>query len=401
MRPITDDEWPAYWRTISHTFHGDVHTDEFEADRKVFELERSLAVFDGDEAVATTGIFSRDLSIPGAVVPAAHVTMVSVLATHRRRGLLNRMMRQQLRDVADAGREPVAVLWASEEAIYGRYGYGAASWQMGIDADTREVRLPAAAPSGRLRLVTPTDTIQELSQVYENVRPYQPGFSSRPDEWWPHRLTDLERHRDGASGRRCVLHESTDGVTGYALYRVKGNWDQTGPNAEVRIEELVAADPVARAELWRFLFDLDLSRRITAWALPVDEPLFHWVDAPRRLDRRYGSALYIRVVDLPAALAARRYAAPVDLVIEVTDDLLPDNAGRWRLTGDAEKAHCERTTEPADLTLGIRELGAVYLGGTPLGSLAAAGLVDGRPEAVAAASAAFGWHIAPHAPEVF
>ncbi|HET6211605.1 MAG TPA: GNAT family N-acetyltransferase, partial [Micromonosporaceae bacterium] len=107
MRPITDDEWPAYWRTISHTFHGDVHTDEFEADRKVFELERSLAVFDGDEAVATTGIFSRDLSIPGAVVPAAHVTMVSVLATHRRRGLLNRMMRQQLRDVADAGREPI------------------------------------------------------------------------------------------------------------------------------------------------------------------------------------------------------------------------------------------------------------------------------------------------------
>jgi predicted acetyltransferase len=401
MRPITDDEWPAYWHTITHTFHTDVREDESDQDRSVFEPERSLAVFDGDAVVATTGIFSRDLSIPGAVVPAAHVTMVSVLATHRRRGLLNRMMRRQLRDVADAGREPIAVLWASEEAIYGRYGYGPASWQIAIDADTREVRLPTTAPSGRLRLVAPHDAVETLSHVYDTVRPRRPGFSSRPGEWWPHRLTDIERHRDGASSRRCVLHETAEGVTGYALYRVKKNWDDTGPNAEVRVEELVAADPAARAELWRFLFDLDLSRRISAWALPVDEPLFHWVDNPRRLDRTYGSALYVRVVNLPTALAARRYAAPVDLVFEVTDELLPENAGRWRLTGDAEKARCERTTEPADLTLGIRELGAAYLGGTPLGYLASAGLVEGRPEAIAAASAAFGWHIAPHAPEIF
>jgi predicted acetyltransferase len=398
MRPITGDEWPAFWRTLSHTFHSDVDDKESDADRKVFEPERSLAVFDGAEAVATTGIFSRDLSIPGAVVPAAHVTMVSVLATHRRRGLLNRMMRRQLRDVAEAGQEPIAVLWASEEAIYGRYGYGAASWQMGIDADTREVRLPTSAPTGRLRL---GGEIEDFSQVYEKVRPYQPGFSSRPGPWWPHLMTDLEAHRHGATSRRSVLYESSDGVTGYALYRVKRDWDHTGPGAEVRVEELVATEPAARAELWRFLFDIDLSRRISAWGLPVDDPLFQWVDNPRRLDRRYGSALYIRVVDLPTALAARRYASPVDLVIDVTDDPLPANAGRWRLTGDAEKARCERTNEPADLTLGIRELGAVYLGGTPLGALARAGFVSGRPEAIAAASAGFGWHVAPHAPEVF
>ncbi|MQA27516.1 MAG: GNAT family N-acetyltransferase [Micromonosporaceae bacterium] len=403
MRPITDDEWPAYWGVLAQAFHDDFRQDESDFEREVFEPERSLAVFDGDQPVATTGAYSRDLTIPGVVTRAAHVSMVAVRATHRRRGLLTRMMRQQLRDVQAAGVEPIAALWASEETIYGRYGYGPASYGMAISADTREMTLlPRAVPSGRLRLVDPNEAAGDLAAVYDRARPERPGFSSRHGVWWRYRLTDVERHRKGATSRRCVVHEDASGVTGYALWRSKPAWDRTGPNHEIAVEEIVCPDPDARAELWRFLFNIDLSRKVSAANLAVDEPLFRTVNAPRRLSRQHGDGLFVRIVDLPNALAARRYAAPVDLVLDVTDELLPENAGRWRLIGDGEKATCERVDGPADLTLDVRELGALYLGGTSAGSLASAGLLtERRSGALAAASAGFGWHVAPHAPEVF
>lgn len=401
MRPITSDEWPGFWGTIAHSFHQDVRQEHADIEHMVFEPERSLAVFDADQVVATTGAFSRDLTVPGAVLPAAHVSLVSVLATHRRRGLLTRMMHRQLREVRDAGREPVAVLWASEEAIYGRYGYGAASHQIGIQADIREVRVAVPGTAGRLRLARPADVVKDLSGVYESVRQHRPGFSSRRQPWWDYRLADIERFRDGATERRCVLYEVADEAVGYALWRSKGDWDDTGPNGEVTVGELVCADPARRAELWRFLFDIDLSRTVSAHALAVDDPLFSLVDAPRRLNRRLTTALFVRIVDLPAALGARRYAAPVDLVINVTDEVLPENTGRWRLTGDIRQARCQPTRAAADLSLDIRELGAIYLGGTSLGGLAAAGLVDGHPDAITAASAGFGWHVAPFAPDTF
>ncbi|MGH3717042.1 MAG: GNAT family N-acetyltransferase [Micromonosporaceae bacterium] len=401
MRPIAEAEWPAYWRNILHTFHDDWNDQVSEFERSTFEYDRSLAIFDGDAAVATTGIFSRELTVPGAVLPAAHVTMVSVAQAYRRQGLLNRMMRRQLSDIA-AGPEPIAVLWASEEAIYGRYGYGAASYQMAVEADTREVRLPAGDAPGRLRQVAPKDVAEDLSRVYEEVRAVQPGISSRQDPWWTYRLTDLEQWRKGATERRCVVYEVDGTITGYALWRGKKSWDHAGPNGEIQVEELMSGDLAGRMALWRFLFDIDLSRKVSGWNVPVDEPLFQLIDAPRRLTPRYGSALFVRVVDLPAALAARRYAAPVELVFEVADPLLPDNAGRWRLQGGPEKATCERTDAPADLALDVRELGAAYLGGTGIGSLARAGLVtEHRAGAVAEAHAAFGWPVAPYAPEVF
>ncbi len=391
-------------------------------ERGVFEPERSLAVFDGSDPVATGGAYTRNLSVPGGELPAAHVTLVSVRPTHRRRGLLTRMMSRQLQDVHDAGVEPIAVLWSSEEAIYGRYGYGPAAAGVVIEADTREVSFPGADPPGQLRMVTPTDAVKELSEVYEQVRRRRPGMSSRSDRWWTLRLCDIGQLRKDATARRCVLYEDAGEVTGYALWRSKQEWDNTGPNSTVQVEELRCADKAGYQELWRFLFHVDLTRRITAWNLAVDEPLFHLVDAPRRLGRRHNTSLFTRIVDLPAALRSRRYAAPLDLVLQVTDDLLPANTGRWRLTagphgagppdpqGGAAAASadvglaatCERTDAPADLALNIRELGAAYLGGTSLGALAGAGRVtEVRPGALAAASAGFGWHVAPCASEMF
>lgn len=401
MRPISADEWPGFLRMLMCAFHEDLQQDVADAERKIFEPDRSLAVFDASQVVATSGAFGRELSIPGATVPAAHVSLVSVLATHRRRGLLTRMMHRQLRDVHEAGREPVAVLWASEEPIYGRYGYGPASHQVGIRADTREVRVTGDRADGRLRLVEPAEAVKDLAQVYESARPHRPGFSSRQGPWWEYRLTDIERHRKGATERRCVLYETGDGVVGYALWRSRNEWGDAGPNGEVTVEELVCPDPDGYAELWRFLFDIDLTRNLTARFLAVDEPLFFLVDGPRRLTRSLDTALFLRIVDVPSALCARRYAAPIDLVIEVADDVLPENVGRWHLVGDTTQARCEPTRAPADLRLDVRELGAIYLGGTSLRSLATAGLVEGRPETVTTANQAFGWSVAPLAPEIF
>lgn len=401
MRPISVDEWPGFVRTLMCAFHEDPQQDVTDAERKTFEPDRSLAVFDAGQVVATSGAFGRELSIPGATVPAAHVSLVSVLATHRRQGLLTRMMHRQLRDVHQARREPVAVLWASEEPIYGRYGYGPASHQVGIRANTREVRVTGDRADGRLRLVEPAEAVKDLTQVYESARPHRPGFSSRPGRWWEYRLTDIERHRKGATERRCVLYETADGVVGYALWRSRSEWNESGPNGEVTVEELVCPDPDGYAELWRFLFDIDLTRNLTARFLAVDEPLFFLVDGPRRLTRSLETALFLRIVDVPSALSARRYAAPIDLVIEVADDVLPENVGRWHLVGDTTQARCKPTRAPADLRLDVRELGAIYLGGTSLRSLAAAGLVEGRPEAVTSANLAFGWSVAPLAPEIF
>jgi predicted acetyltransferase len=342
--------------------------------------------------------------VPGATLPAAHVTMVGVSPTARRQGVLTAMMRQQLADVRAVG-EPVAVLWASEGRIYQRFGYGLAARRMLLSVDTREVRLNAtAAVEGELRTAPAAEVRDELIKVYDQQVAHRTGWSARADQNWDHRLADPESRRSGASTLKAVLHEGPGGVDGYAVYRIKAEWVDQGPAGEVRIEEIVAATPAAYLALWRFLLTVDLTRRTSlSPGTAVDEPLLHLVNEPRRLDAKIADALWLRIVDLPAALAARQYAADIDLVLDVTDELLTDNAGRWRLRATAlGDATCERTAEEADLACDVKALGAAYLGDQVLGGLAAAGQVrELRPGAVARVSAAFGWHRAPSAIEVF
>ena len=402
IRTATPDDWTAISRLLYAAFNDAFSEEQAEVDRETFEPERCLVVTDGAEIVGTAGVFTRDLTVPGAVVPAAHVTQVGVAATYRRRGLLRRMMVRQLRDVR-AGGEPLALLWASEGRIYQRFGYGQATPKLSLEVDTREVRLRPAAPAeGRLRAAEPASVRNELAKVYEQVRTDRPGYSSRDERWWTYLLADLPSRRDGRTERRAVLHEGPAGLDGYALWRAKPAWDPPGPQGEVHVVEVMAATLEAYAALWRFLLSVDLTRTVHFWFSAVDEPLLHLVDEPRRLGARFGDGLWVRVIDVAAALAARRYAAGVDVVLEVTDELLPENAGRWRLTAGAAGVQCRRTGDPADLSCDIAALGAVYLGGTSMGSLAAAGRVrELRPGALAPASTAFGWHRAPAAVDVF
>nr|QLJ97560.1 GNAT family N-acetyltransferase [Micromonospora carbonacea] len=384
-------------------FHTAIGSESRAAEQSVFEPERSLVIRDGAELVASAGAYTRELTVPGAGVPAAHVTMVAVLPTHRRRGLLTRLMRRQLREVRDAGREPVAVLWASEGRIYPRFGYGLAAQQLTVDCATTELRLPApTSAEGRLRLDRPAARRAELARLYDRQRAERPGWSDRDDRWWRYVLGDPPGERDGATELRVLLHEAPDGgVDGYALWRTRRGRDAAGPHGVTLVEELVAENATAALALWRLLLSVDLTRRLF-YQGPVDDPLPRLVDEPRRLETRVADALWLRVVDVPAALAARRYAATVDVVVEVTDELLPENAGRWRLTGGPDGARCVPADAPADLACDVRALGELYLGGVGLTALADAGRVaELRPGALAAAGPAFSWHRAPAGMGVF
>ncbi|MEU4640927.1 GNAT family N-acetyltransferase [Micromonospora sp. NPDC023814] len=397
------DDFDELARLLGHLFHAPPDPETHEIERALFEPERTLLVRDGGEAVATARAFTRELTVPGARVPAAHVSGVGVAPTHRRRGLLTQLMVRQLRQVRDEGREPVAVLWASEGGIYPRFGYGLAAQRLSVQCATVALRMPDPTPAeGRLRLAAPADCRAELAGVYDRVRPERPGWSSRDEAWWRYVLGDQADRRGGATERRAVLHEGPDGVDGYGLFRTRANWESTGPNGITTVDEVVAATPAAYGAMWRMLLSLDLAGQLSFGAGAVDEPLLRLVNEPRRLGAQLVDALWLRVVDVPAALAARRYATGVDVVIEVTDELLPENAGRWHLSGGPERAGCAPTDRPAELACDVRCLGELYLGGAGLAALAAAGRVrELRPGALAAAGPAFGWHRAPAGMDVF
>ncbi|HEX6870431.1 MAG TPA: GNAT family N-acetyltransferase [Micromonosporaceae bacterium] len=397
----TATDWDAIFEVATSAFNDEPDEAVSAAEAAIFEPERGLVARRDGAIVGTAAVMTRQLSVPGGNVPAGHVTLVTVDASARRRGILRRFMHQQFADMRAAG-EPVAVLWASEGRIYQRFGYGLAVRRLSLKVDTREASLTVPDRTGRLRTGTPADLRDTLVKVYDQVYSQRPGWSERLDRHWDYRLADLPSYRRGATAMRAVIHEGDTGVDGYALWRTSSQWDENGPNGEVRVLEHVATTPQAYAAIWRFLFTMDLTRSVQAWACGLDEPLQFMVNEPRRLGARATEALWLRVIDLPAALAARRYATAVEAVFEITDDLLPQNSGRWRLTGSPAAAACAPTTEEPDLRCDIRSLAAAYLGGTPLTALAAGGLVDEvRPGALAQVSTAFGWPQTPSAIEVF
>jgi predicted acetyltransferase len=394
LRPATREEFDAFSIAALSAFHREYTDADRERYAKIDEPDRSLAWFDDGRIVATTMAFTRRVTVPGArEVPCAGVTAVAVVPTHRRRGLLTAMMRRQLEDIRD-GDEPVAALWASEGAIYGRFGYGVSASQAQLVARRPAARLAAERPAGvPLRVGPAGEQVEAMRSVHDRVRAERPGMLARPGAWWPDRLYDPETDRHGAQPLRAAITDD-----GYAIYAVRPEFDDDGPAGEVKIRELVAATPEARAALWSFLLDQDLTRTI-AWSLaPVDEPLWLMVTEPRAVRRTLGDALWVRVVDVAAALSARSYSTDPDVVLEVTDAFCPWNEGRYRLAGGA----CERTDASADLALDVSALGAAYLGGTTLTELHAAGRVrELRPGVLARASAAFRGDVAPWCPETF
>lgn len=412
LRVLTEVEWDTWFGALELAFGGVAEAPEERALwRDLTEFDRSMGVWDGGACVGTAGAFSFQLSLPGgALLPAAGVTMVSVAATHRRRGILTSMMRRQLDDVRARG-EAVAVLTASEPAIYGRFGYGIGTFELDALIDTTRVSLsvPDGTDAVRLRYAPVADEAvhRTCEEIYARAVPERPGMLARRPGWERLPLLDPVGERGGGSALQRVLAEdSEDRVIGFALYRLKPSWGSGGAEGEVRLMQLevVAGEqgPQAYAALLRFLWNIDLTSKLRMRGRPVDDAWQHLVSDVRRCEPRTRDSLHIRLVEVGAALEARTYRTPVDVVFEVRDAFCPWNEGRWRLTGDAKGAVCVRTADSAEVALSVRELGAAYLGGVSLVSLAAAGRVrELREGAVRGASMAFGSEVAPRLPHGF
>ena len=346
---------------IWHYFGGTA-TDE-DADRflQLMDVDRMHAAFDGERVVGGAGAFSYRMSVPGgAAIPTAGVTVVGVLPSHRRRGVLTSLMREQLADCRARG-DAAAYLWASEGTIYGRFGYGLASriGRMALSRDRTRFALPFE-PRGTVRLVDLDEAARTFPQLYEALAAQRPGMFSRSQNWWEkRRLFDNPQNRTNGE-KNLALLELDGEPAGYAIYFVKQDWDTSGfSTGTVRIEEAVAVTPEADRELWRWLLDFDWTSELVHDKLPLDHPLFLLLAEPRRLRFTLNDGVWVRLLDLPAALSARSYRDAEDVVLEVTDGLFPDNGGRYRVGAGG----CEPTDADADVALDVTGLGSVYLGG--------------------------------------
>ncbi len=413
IRRVAEDELAAFLAVDRHASSGTLMSGRAHANFLArLEFGRTLAAFDGDTIVGGTGAFSFQMRVPGAMAAVAGVSLVAVLPSHRRQGILSALMRRQLADVSERG-EAVAVLFASESGIYGRYGYGRASWHAAYRLQRGEGALAPGAPADpalRLRIAEPLAARDELARVYDLALAERPGLYARTEPWWDRLLTDLHSEDDSSQQIRCILAEDDSGPRAYAVFTSTESWDEDAglPQGVLEVSEAIATDPAATAALWGNLLSRDLVSEFHARMRPVDDPLLYLLAEPRRVRSVVSDGLWVRLVDVGAALAQRHYASPVDIVMEVADELCPHNAGRWRLAADAGaapagfRATCERTTAPADVALPVWAVGAAYLGGTGLKAIASAGLItEATPGSLAALSTAMSWEPAPWCPMTF
>jgi predicted acetyltransferase len=407
---VTAEQYDDFIWVAARAFASPLDEERQAINRGVLELDRLLAARHGDTIVGTAGAYSFDLTVPGgATVAVAGVSDVTVAATHRRRGILRRLMARQLDDVVARG-EPVAVLNASESGIYGRFGYGLASLFQTVEIDTRAAafRRSVPEPMSPLRLVPQDRANADLARLYDAARPARPGTLSRTDAWWDCVLGPVRIWKGGGDLHVVVLDPEDRAAGagglggGYAIYTVTPRDFPAHGLAQVR--ELVAVDAASEAVLWRYLLDIDLVSTVRSVDTPMDLSLRWWLADPRQV-RTTGvqDYLWVRLLDVARALSARAYGTEASLVLDVADDVRPEVAGRYRLEAStsATAGACVRLTDddptPANLSVGVEELGAVYLGGTRLRDLEAAGrVVAYSPAALEAADAAFAWPVAPH-----
>lgn len=402
IRRITEDELVPFLLASEAASSDVLDEKELARERTLAEPDRNIAAFDGPDIVGTAGAFTMPMTIPGGELVIGYPTLVGVLPTHRRRGIASLLMRALLDDARERG-ELLSVLYASEGGIYGRYGFGLGSIGLSFKIETaRSAFVRGYRSSGQMRLVEREPAAKEILAVHEATRLGVPGMVHLDER----RLAYVLGHEHGSEKERptfFALHEGASGVDGYAVYKVAHRWPEGAPDSTLSVRDLVAANARAYADLWRFVFDLDLVTYVEAWNRPSDEPLVHMLREPRRLRARMSDNLWVRLVDVPRALAARHYAAPGRIVFEVTDPFCPWNEGRYALQAAEDGAAvAERTSEPAEITCTASDLGAVYLGGTPFRQLHRAGRGDERADgALTRADAMFGWSPAPWSPYQF
>jgi predicted acetyltransferase len=402
IRRPDPDEFDRFGQAVATAFGHGMDAEQLARIRRYAELDRDLAAYADGAMVGTAAAHRFGLTVPGGELPAAGVTAVTVQPTHRRRGILTRLMQHQLRLLRE-WEEPLAVLWASEGSIYPRYGYGLASLNGRLDADRDVPLLPIESePDGQVRLVSEQEAAELFPRVWEPARAVTPGFFSRTPGWWEaHVLADVPwRARGGGTLFRAVL-ETQGEPQAYALYRLR--WESSGFVHENRllVEEAIGATPAATRAMWRYLFGVDLVARVVARLLPADFFLLGLAAETPRLRFSLGDGLWLRLVDVAKALAGRGYAAEGTLELELADDVCPWNASVWRLEAAPEGGRMRRVGDP-ELRLDASALASAYLGGFSFASLVAAGrVVELKPGAAARADSLFRTDLAPWCPETF
>jgi predicted acetyltransferase len=402
IRIAADEDWADWIGTLLTAFGETINEEHVEDDRATWaDLDRTLGVVEDGRWVGTAAAYTFDLTLPGGTTaPAAGVTAVGVLPTHRRQGVLTALMDRQLDDVAERG-EPLAILGASEAVIYGRFGYGVATHFAKAEIDSRRADfVTPPSVSGRIRLVSKDEAAKILPGLWDQYRVTRPGELTRDAHYWDVHFRDRERWRRGASTNHFAIHESTAGVAdGYARYRIKDDWSPAHPGNTVFGLEVISADQEVEAALWRFLIDIDLTLSVKEMYRPVDDWLrWRLVDSRAYRTAEIADFLWVRPVDIAAALAARRYGQEGTLVLGVTDPFRPANTGAYRLDGGPDGATCTRvdTAVEPDIALEARALGSLYLGGVSFTTLARAGRVHASDQAtLRKADVMFAGQVAP------
>lgn len=394
-------EYASAIGAIGHYFGGPWTRDDVERFTRILPLERLHAAFDGATIVGGAGSCPFELSVPGGQVACAGVTVVGVLPSHRRRGILDRMMRAQLTAVRERG-EPLAALWASEETIYGRFGYGLATQDVMIRAPRVHAALRPELPArtGAARLVDHDEALRVFPRIYDRVRKRTPGFLSRSQAWWEvKQLDDRPERRRGAGELNRVLLELDGRPAGYALYRIKLQFEDATSKSQVHVVEAIGDSPRATRELWRYLLGIDWVEEIHCDLLAADHPLFLLVQRPNRLGWKVFDGLWLRLVDVGAALSARSTATDGRVTFDVASDpILSDNMGLWTLEG----GEARRSRRRADVRLDVQALAAAYLGAFSFVDLVRAGRAEESTRGGAArADALFRVDTKPWCPEIF
>jgi predicted acetyltransferase len=376
IRTITDDERVDWIRAAETAFSHTAKDDEIEALLPVVDTDRSFAALDGDRIVGTSAAITFRMMVPGgARIPTAGVTMVGVQPTHRRRGINTRMMTAVLDQAGDRG-EPLAALFASEGAIYGRFGFGLAGLFGEVQAESaRMTFVRGYEPRGRVELLPKQDAMPLIDLVYDAA--LRPGGVERSPAHRELAFATVGEDKDHP-WMYAVHLDAAGQADAYAVYWTKHDWPRRVPSGTVTVKECVASTPSGNADIWGFLFDIDLVATVEAWNRPADEPLLQLVREPRRLRFGVSDGLWVRVMDVVVALEARRYGTDGRIVFEVTDPFRPANDGRYELIVDGGVGRCARTQAEADLSGTINVLGATYLGGSSFRQLWWADQVEER-----------------------
>ena len=362
--------------------------------RETWDPARAWVAWDGERACGTFRSWATEITVPGlARVPAAAVAAVTVLPTHRRRGILTRMAEREHRAALERG-DAMALLYCSEYSIYGRFGYGPATRFGTWTIDTRATQVvPPTGDEGAVELATPSEAMKDtIRDVFEAWRPTQVAEIRRRDIGWQFRLgLRPEPWGDGWKGF-LVLHRASSGsVDGFARYTASSREHGQLPGGELTVQELVALDDAAETALWRYLTSIDLVVRVKAEGRSASERLPWRVTNPRAATvGDIADGLWVRLLDVARSLAARRYEREGALVLEVVDDLAPGGRHRLALDATADGATCTPTDRSPDLTVPVAALGSVYLGAHDLRDVVIRTGVDQHTAgALATASALF------------